>query len=333
VTVGQTATAPGPTTGPLLELRDLSTSLPGDTGSVRIVDGVSLSLERGRTLAVVGESGSGKTMLVRSIMGLLPGGAERTGTLRFDDRDLLGASRAELRHLWGTQMAMVFQDPMTALNPVVRIARQITEKLRAHEGLGKREAAGRAAELLGAVGIDDPGRRLRQYPHELSGGMRQRVVIAMAIAGDPELLLADEPTTALDVTVQAQILDLLATLIEERDMALILVSHNLAVVAGSADEVAVMYAGRIVERAPTRELFARPRMPYTRALLGAIPRAGLARHTRLAAIPGRPPAPGTPLRGCPYADRCPLVEDRCRHAPPPLEPVAPDHDVACWVVS
>jgi oligopeptide/dipeptide ABC transporter ATP-binding protein len=332
VTVGQTATATGQATGPLLELRDLSTSLPGDTGAVRIVDGVSLTLERGRTLAVVGESGSGKTMLVRSIMGLLPGGAERTGTLRFGDRDLLGASRAELRHLWGTQMAMVFQDPMTALNPVVRIARQITEKLRAHEGLGKREAAGRAAELLGAVGIDDPGRRLRQYPHELSGGMRQRVVIAMAIAGDPELLLADEPTTALDVTVQAQILDLLASLIEERDMALILVSHNLAVVAGCADEVAVMYAGRIVERAPTRELFARPRMPYTRALLGAIPRSGLARHTRLAAIPGRPPGPGAPLQGCPYADRCPLVEDRCRHAPPPLEPVAPGHDVACWVV-
>jgi oligopeptide/dipeptide ABC transporter ATP-binding protein len=316
----------------LLEVRGLHTRLRAPGGAVRAVDGVSLSLDRGRTLAIVGESGSGKTVLVRSIMGLLPRDADRSGEVLLDGSDLLSATPAELRHLWGTRIAMVFQDPMTALNPVVRIGRQITEKLRAHAGLGRHDAARQALDLLAAVGISDPSRRLRQYPHELSGGMRQRVVIAMALGGDPSLLLADEPTTALDVTVQAQILALLSSLLREREMAMILVSHNLAVVAGHSDDVAVMYAGRIVEHAPTRELFHRPRMPYTQALLAAIPRSSQPCHTRLTAIPGRPPDLTVEPVGCSFADRCPLVEPHCRAEAPPLRPVGPGHVAACWLV-
>jgi oligopeptide/dipeptide ABC transporter ATP-binding protein len=324
-----TVIAPAPR---LLEVRDLHTRLRTPGGAVRAVDGVSLSLDRGRTLAVVGESGSGKTVLVRSIMGLLPRDADRSGEVLLDGSDLLAAAPEELRHLWGTRIAMVFQDPMTALNPVVRVGRQITEKLRAHAGFGRHDATRQALDLLAAVGISDPSRRLRQYPHELSGGMRQRVVIAMALGGDPSLLLADEPTTALDVTVQAQILALLSSLLREREMAMILVSHNLAVVAGHSDDVAVMYAGRVVEHAPTRELFHRPRMPYTQALLAAIPRSSQACHTRLAAVPGRPPDLTVATAGCSFADRCPRVEARCRAEAPPLRPVGPRHVAACWLV-
>jgi len=259
--------------GPLLEVEDLHTAFHTRRGLVRAVDGVSFELQRGKTLGVVGESGSGKTVLIRSIMGLLPPGAiERSGRVRFAGRDIEPLSARELRDVWGTQMALVFQDPMTALNPVVRIGRQITESLRKRVGLDRDAARETAIALLTSVGIPSPARRLRMYPHELSGGMRQRVMIAIALACGPRLLLADEPTTGLDVTIQAQILDLLRSLQQERSMGMILVTHDLAVVAGRTDEIAVMYAGRIVEYAATSDLFAHTRMPYTEALLRAIPR-------------------------------------------------------------
>ena len=283
-------------------MEDLHTSFRTGRGLVRAVDGVSLTLGRGRTLGVVGESGSGKTVLSRSIMGLLPGSnVERSGTVRFSGHDLTAMSLPELREVWGMQVALVFQDPMTALNPVVRVGRQITESLRLRAGLDRKAAHETAVALLTSVGIPDPERRLRAYPHELSGGMRQRVMIAIALACGPKLLLADEPTTGLDVTVQAQILDLLAAQQRERHMGMILVTHDLGVVANRTDEIVVMYAGRVVEQAPTAELFAHTRMPYTEALLRSIPRLTEPSHTRLRAIPGRPPDlaaahPGVPVR-------------------------------------
>ena len=318
--------------GPLLEVEDLTTHFPTARGLVRAVDGVTLTVGRGKTLGVVGESGSGKTVLGRSVMGLLPASrVERSGTVRLGGHELTAMGPAELRQVWGTQVAMVFQDPMTALNPVVRVGRQITEGLRKRVGLDKKGATDTAVALLSSVGIPSPEARLRNYPHELSGGMRQRVMIAIALACGPKLLLADEPTTGLDVTVQAQILDLLAEQQRERSMAMVLVSHDLGVVANRTDEIVVMYAGKVVEQAPTATLFRQTRMPYTEALLRSIPKLANPSHTRLRVIPGRPPDLAVVPAGCRFAPRCPYAQDRCRAEEPPLRTAGPDHLFACWI--
>ncbi len=326
-----TPTTPLPWDGPLLEVDDLRTAFRTPRGLVRSVDGVSLTLGRGQTLGIVGESGSGKSVLSRSIMGLLASNAERSGRVVFEGRDISALDAEGYRELWGTEMAMVFQDPMTALNPVMRVGRQITESLRFHLGMDKSEARETAVSLLQAVRIPEAEQRFDSYPHEMSGGMRQRVVIAVALACGPKLLLADEPTTALDVTVQAQILDLLAEQQRERYMAVILVTHDLGVVAGRADHIAVMYAGRIVETAPTAVLFNEMQMPYTEALLSAIPKLDQASHTRLLAIGGRPPDLVNPPAGCAFSPRCPYVQERCLHEQPPLQEAAtPGHYFACF---
>jgi len=317
--------------GPLLEVEEVRTHFLTGRGRVRAVDGVSFSLERGRTLGVVGESGSGKTVLARSIMGLLPTtNVVRSGSVTYEGRRLTGLAPAELREFWGAEISMVFQDPMTSLNPVVRIGRQITETMHFHLGIPDSEARARAVELLRSVGIPDPERRLREYPHQLSGGMRQRVTIAIALACGPKLLLADEPTTALDVTVQAQILSLLGRQQLERFMALILITHDLGVVAGRTDEIAVMYAGRIVEKAPTPVLFSDMKMRYTQALFRSIPRVTDPGHMRLQAIGGRPPDLAASPRGCSFAPRCPYAQQRCRDDTPPLMEAGPGHTYACW---
>jgi oligopeptide/dipeptide ABC transporter ATP-binding protein len=318
--------------GPLLEVEDLHTSFRTGRGTVRAVDGVSFTVDRGKTLGIVGESGSGKTVLARSIMGLLPlRDVIRSGTVHFAGHDLTAMEPAQLRQVWGAELSMIFQDPMTALNPVKRIGRQITESLRLHLGMDRSEANANAIELLRQVGIPSPEERIRWYPFQLSGGMRQRVMIAIALACAPRLVMADEPTTGLDVTVQAQILDLLADLQRERHMAVILVTHDLGVVAGRADEIVVMYAGRIVERAPTHTLFHDTHMPYTQALMDSIPRLADPSGTRLHAIAGRPPDLIHPPKGCRFAPRCPYVQDRCRESDPPLRTAgSPDHLFACW---
>ena len=318
--------------GPLLVVDDLHTSFRTSRGTVRAVDGVSLSVDRGRTLGVVGESGSGKTVLSRSIMGLLPPRDVITsGTVHFAGHELTAMSPAELRQVWGAELSMIFQDPMTALNPVKRIGVQITETLRLHLDMGRSDAEATAVELLRSVGIPSPEERIRWYPFQLSGGMRQRVMIAIALACAPRLVMADEPTTGLDVTVQAQILDLLQELQRERHMAVILVTHDLGVVANRADDIVVMYAGKVVERAPTRILFGETRMPYTRALMDSIPRLADPSGVRLRAIAGRPPDLIHPPEGCRFAPRCPYVQDKCRQLEPPLRTAgSPDHLFACW---
>ncbi|MGS2645680.1 dipeptide/oligopeptide/nickel ABC transporter permease/ATP-binding protein [Streptosporangium sp. G12] len=318
--------------GALLRVRDLRTHFVTGRGVVRAVDGVSFTLERGRTLAVVGESGSGKTMLIRSVLGLLPGaGVLRGGQVRLEGRDLTALSPKELRGVLGTRLAAVFQDPMTALNPVRTVGTQVTEPLRVHLGLNRRRARAAAVELLASVGIPEPARALRRYPHQLSGGMRQRVTIAMALSCGPDVLFADEPTTALDVTVQDQVLRLVHRQREERDMAMVLVSHDLAVVARWADEVVVMYAGRVVERGPAEALFERTRMPYTEALLRAVPRLTDPAHHPLHLIPGRPPDLAALPSGCAFHPRCPYARERCAAEAPPLaEAETPGHMYACW---
>jgi oligopeptide/dipeptide ABC transporter ATP-binding protein len=324
---------PGPRPGaPLLDVRDVVTHFRSPRGLVRAVDGVSFTLERGKTLGIVGESGSGKSVLSRTVMGLNPRSTSvRSGQVIFEGRDISELTDAGYRELWGKQMSMVFQDPMTSLNPVMRIGNQITESLRLHLGMDRHDARDTAIQLLRAVRIPEAEQRLRSYPHELSGGMRQRVVIAIALACGPKLLLADEPTTALDVTVQAQILDLLAEQQRERFMGMILVTHDLGVVANRADEIAVMYAGRIVEKASTSVLFRDMKMPYTQALLRAIPRVEMPSHTRLDAIGGRPPDLVDPPPGCPFNPRCPYAQDRCREETPVLQedPTVPGHTFAC----
>jgi oligopeptide/dipeptide ABC transporter ATP-binding protein len=317
---------------PLLDVDDLHVSFATPRGAVHAVQGVSLSLEQGTTLGIVGESGSGKTVLSRAIMGLLPRhSATQTGSVRYDGTEILNAPNDELRKLWGTHIAMVFQDPMTSLNPVLRIGRQITETLRIHLDLSKNEAKETALSLLMQVGIPSPVERYNAYPGQLSGGMRQRVMIAIALACAPRLLMADEPTTGLDVTVQAQILDLLSTLQRERQMGMILVTHDLGVVATRADEIIVMYAGNVVERAPTDVLFSQMSMPYTEALLGSMPRISNPSHTRLVAIDGRPPDLLHPPAGCPFAPRCPYAQNKCHNEKPPLvEGAVPGHSYACW---
>lgn len=319
-------------TAPLLEVIDLKTAFITDRGLVPAVDGVSFTLERGRTLAVVGESGSGKTMLVRSILGLADApNTVRSGHVFYGGRELSGHSPDELRDVLGPEIGAVFQNPMTALNPVRTIGTQLSEPLRVHRRLSKRDALAVSERLLGEVGIPEPRRRLRQYPHQLSGGMLQRTTIAIAMSCDPKILFADEPTTALDVTVQAQILRLLDRERTERDMAMVLVSHDLAVVSEWADEVMVMYAGKVVERGPAEALFTRTRMPYTEALLQSIPDLGNESHTRLRVIDGRPPDPVALPSGCRFHPRCPYAQERCTVEEPPLfEAETPGHAYACW---
>ncbi|CAB4783239.1 MAG: ATP-binding cassette domain-containing protein [Actinobacteria bacterium] len=315
---------------PLLEVKNLSTSFRTEHGVVHAVDDVSFVLERGKTLGVVGESGSGKTVLSRSVMGLLPKrNVIREGHVLYEGTDVIGYDEKQMSHVWGAEMAMVFQDPMTSLNPVMKIGKQITESLRHHLGVDKDEATATATALLRQVGIPEPERRLSEYPHQLSGGMRQRVTIAIALACGPKILFADEPTTALDVTVQAQILDLLDDLQRDRHMAMILVSHDLGVVASRTDEIMVMYGGKVVEQAATSELFRNVRMPYTEALLRSIPRIESPSHTRLEAIPGRPPNLLSPPNGCNFAPRCRYVQERCLVEEPPLE-IENGHAWRCW---
>ena len=316
----------------LLTVTDLRTTFSITAGDVQAVRGVSFTLDRGRTLGIVGECGCGKTVLARSIMRLnLGSNVTTTGTAEFAGRDLLSLPMADMHEMWGMELAMVFQDPMTSLNPLVRIGRQVTEHLRHHLGVGRAEAARTAVDLLNEVRIPEPEARLRAYPHELSGGMRQRICIAIALACEPSLLFADEPTTALDVTVQHQILNLLSREQRDRDMAMVLVTHDLGVVAGRTDDTLVMYAGMVVEQAPTGALFDDIRHPYSEALLRSLPRTRLASHTPLAAIPGRPPDLIDPPSGCAFSPRCPYVQQRCREEVPPLAVVDdPEHLFACW---
>ncbi|MER6400585.1 ABC transporter ATP-binding protein [Kitasatospora sp. NPDC001603] len=303
---------------PLLAVRDLRVDFTGPRGAtVPAVRGVDLSLRRGETLGIVGESGSGKSVTALAVLGLLPGTARVRGSVALDGRELVGLPGRELAAIRGSRVAMVFQDPLSAFTPVYRIGDQIVEALRIHQRLDKQAARERAAELLDLVGIPAPDRALDSFPHEFSGGMRQRAMIAMAIANDPDILLADEPTTALDVTIQAQVLDVLRTAQRETGAALVLVSHDLGVIAGMADRVAVMYAGRVVETAGVDELFAAPRHPYTLGLIGAVPRLD-GRGGPLVPIPGAPAPMAELPPGCPFAARCPLVEERCRTAEPGL---------------
>ena len=324
-------TTPDDEGAPILVVDDLRTQFAVPAGSVKAVDGVSFELGRGRTLGVVGESGSGKTVLSRSIMGLnVAANATTTGSVVYDGQELVGRTPKQMKRLWGSDMAMVFQDPMTTLNPVVKVGRQLTEHMRLHLDLSKSEAHDRAVELLRSVRIPEPEARFENYPHQMSGGMRQRVCIAMALACSPNLLFADEPTTALDVTVQHQILNLLAQQQRDRRMTMILVTHDLGVVAGRADEIAVMYAGRIVEKAPTQALFANMRHPYTQALMWSIPKTSQPKHTRLNAIAGRPPDLINPPSGCKFSPRCPYVQDRCREEEPTLTAAVENgHEYRC----
>jgi peptide/nickel transport system ATP-binding protein len=314
---------------PLLELKSLTVSFATDDGTVHAVDGIDLALRRGRTLGLVGESGCGKSVTSLAVMGLLPPeNATIGGEVRFEGRDLLKLAKSELRDLRGARLAMIFQEPMTSLNPSYTIGNQIVEAIRRHQGVNAAEARARAIDVLKLVRIPSPEKRIDDYPHKLSGGMRQRAMIAMALACGPKLLIADEPTTALDVTIQAQILDLMRGLRRDTGTAIILITHDLGVVAEMADDVAVMYAGQIVERAPVETLFARPEHPYTVGLLGSIPRLDHKRE-RLPSIEGRVPDMTRPPAGCRFAARCPFVEDACTSAPPPLVEVAAGHLSRC----
>jgi len=312
---------------PLLEVEDLSIALKGIDQN--LVDGVNFSLAPGETLCLVGESGCGKSLTSLALMGLLqtPPLSMASGSARFDGVDLLSMGKEDLRDIRGGRMAMIFQEPMTSLNPALRIGEQIAESVRRHKGVGQAEARARALEMLRRVRIPAPEKRLDEYPHQLSGGMRQRAMIAMALANDPELLIADEPTTALDVTIQAQILELLRSLQKETRAALILITHDLGVVAEMADKVAVMYGGRIVEMGSAAQLFTDPQHPYTIGLMSSMPSLG-ARSDRLVTVPGAVPQPGQMPAGCRFATRCPFRTPDCDIVPP-LEPIAEDHAVAC----
>lgn len=318
-------------TEPLLVVEGLTTWFGTPRGVVHAVDDVSFELSAGQTLGIVGESGSGKSVLARTIMRLTPSHALTAGRVRFDGRDLRALSRHEGRRIWGKEISMVFQDPMTSLNPVIRVGRQITETLQVHLGLESDEAKTTAIQLLTLVGIPEARRRFRAYPYELSGGMRQRVCIAIALACSPRLLFADEPTTALDVTIQRQILDLLRDLQRTNGMAMVLVTHDLGVVAKRTDRVLVMYAGRVVETASTKVLFNEMRHPYTAALLASIPRIKQPSHTRLAVIGGRPVDVIDPQPGCRFAPRCTSSQPRCTREDPVLTPTGtPGHSFACF---
>jgi peptide/nickel transport system ATP-binding protein len=315
----------------LLEVVGLRTHFASDDGEFPAVDGVSLSVDAGKTLAIVGESGCGKSVTALSIMGLVPRppGHIRGGSIRFEGRELVGAPVRELQDLRGNGMAMIFQEPMSSLNPAFTIGDQIVEGLLRHRRISRAEAVEQALAALRKVRIPAPEQRFHDYPHKLSGGMRQRAMIAMALACEPRLLIADEPTTALDVTIQAQILELIRTLQAEMGTAVILITHDLGVVAEVADEVVVMYAGRVVERAPVQELFDHPQHPYTVGLLGSIPRLDVER-SRLASIEGQVPSPLRRPAGCKFADRCPFAIEICRRDDPALREVGPRHQSACW---
>jgi peptide/nickel transport system ATP-binding protein len=316
----------------LLVVKDLHTTFDTPTGPLAAVGGVSFTLDQNETLGIVGESGSGKTVLSRTIMGLQPRkNVTVEGSVLLNGFEVVGASEKDKRSIWGLEVAMIFQDPMTSLNPVMRIGKQIDEILRVRLGMSREAARARAIELLELVGIPSPVARYRAYPGELSGGMRQRVVIATALAGSPKLLLADEPTTGLDVTIQAQILNLLDEIKERMQMSVVLVTHDLGVVATRTSRIIVMYAGRIVETGSTREVFARHRMPYTRALLEGSPKISNPSHTRLLAIPGRPPNLLNLPPGCAFAPRCAFATARCHVERPELQPSdTPGHTFACW---
>jgi oligopeptide/dipeptide ABC transporter ATP-binding protein len=318
-------------TVPLLELRQLSVRFAVPGGTLSAVNGVDLTVRPGEAVGIVGESGSGKSATCLAILGLHPKGTAIGGQVLFEGRDLVTLDDRSLRRVRGKEIGLVYQDPMAALNPVRSIGAQLREPLMLHEGLNRKQANERAAELLARVGIYNARRQLRAYPHEFSGGMRQRIVIAMAVACRPPLLLADEPTTALDVSVQAQVLDLLAELTRDLGIALVLVSHDLSVVSSVTDRVGVMYAGRIVEQAPTIALFDSPRHPYAAALLDSIGGSeGLAPDADLPTIPGAPPDLRRLPAGCSFAPRCPRVQDRCRVERPPLDGDRPERQAACW---
>ncbi|MEU1644025.1 ABC transporter ATP-binding protein [Micromonospora zamorensis] len=325
-------TAPAGTAAPVLAIRDLSVSFPTETGTVSAVDGVSLDLASGEIVGMVGESGCGKSVTAMSIAGLLPRSARVTGSVRLDGTELVGARESALRRVRGQEIAYIFQEPMTSLNPVLTVGRQIGEVLQVHERMSRRAARARAVELLTLVGIPSAAQRVDTYPHQLSGGMRQRVMIAMAVACGPKVLVADEPTTALDVTVQAGILQVLRDLRDRLGTSILIITHDLGVIADIADRVVVMYAGRVVERAPVDDLFAHPRHRYTAGLLSASPKPG--RHAgtdRLTEIPGLVPVLSTQPDACTFADRCPAADATCRDSAPPLEGVGgTDHVAACW---
>ena len=315
----------------LLEVSDLTVSFDTPDGVLEAVRGLSFDVDSGRTLGIVGESGSGKSVATQTIAGLTRG-ARVGGRALFDGEDLLTAGPDRMRAIQGAQIATIFQDPLSSLHPYYRIGWQIVEMIREHEHCGRRTARARAVELLHLVGIPQPEQRVRDYPHQFSGGMRQRVMIAMALALNPKVLIADEPTTALDVTVQAQIIDLMRRLQEQFAIAIVMITHDLGVVASMADEVLVMYAGRAMEQAPRRELYYGPHHPYTLGLLGSLPDAGHPAE-RLRPIPGQPPSLIAPPRGCPFHPRCAFVMDRCVGEPPPLRPVggSATHRSACWL--
>ncbi len=323
--------APSVVTEPLLQVEDLYTQFDTPKGIARAVDGVSFSLERGKTLGIVGESGSGKSVLSRTIIDILAkdGSVLYDGEIIFEGRDLRALNEREMREIRGREIAMVFQDPMSSLNPVKKIGKQITEVLTKRMGMSSHLAKVRAAELINSVGIPDAEQQLGRYPMHLSGGMRQR--IAIAIACEPKLLIADEPTTALDVTIQAQILDLLKELQNKHDMSVMLITHNLGIVSGYTDDVAVMYAGKIVEKCSTDELISNPIMPYTEALMNSAPSLADAPHTRLQAIPGLPPNLLNLPEGCSFQSRCNYKEEKCSSYAPDLTTIKdPDHKFACW---
>src|ERR1700726_4536106 len=321
----------------LLEVQNLQTHFRTPEGINRAVDGVSFHVTEGETLAIVGESGCGKSVTAMSLMRLIPEPPGKiAGSVRFQDKDLLQVSEREMASIRGNHISMVFQEPMTSLNPVLTVGRQIGETLRLHQHLGRREVAERAVEMLSLVGIAEPRRRAHEYPHQLSGGMRQRVMIAIALACNPKLLIADEPTTALDVTIQAQILDLMSELKQRVGAAIIFITHDLGVVAEIAERVFVLYGGRKVEEAPVGELFRSPRHPYTQGLLGALPKLGSSlneKATKLVEIPGAVPSLKQRIAGCVFASRCALAREVCRQVPPALELKAPGHLAACHFAS
>ncbi len=318
---------------PILEVSELRTRFHIAEGTVHAVNGVSFDLQYGEMIAVVGESGCGKSVTMMSILRLIPipPGEIASGQVLYDGRDLFKLTDSEMEGLRGKEIAMIFQDPMTALNPVLTVGRQLGEPMRVHLGMDKKAVRARSIELLERVGIPDPAQRLSEYPHQFSGGQRQRVMIAMSLACSPSILIADEPTTALDVTIQAQIVELVLGIRESMEMSVIWITHDLGVVAEMADRVIVMYAGFIVEEALVDDLYEDPRHPYTQALLAALPRVDKRRDKRLRSIPGAPPNLLAVPKGCPFAARCELAFDHCREEMPPLNPVGLKHQAACWV--
>ncbi len=317
----------------ILEVKDLKTYFYTSDGVVKAVDGINLSLKRGRLLGIVGESGCGKSMTAMSILNLVPQppGKIVSGEILYEGKDILKLKESEMRTIRGAKISMIFQEPMTALNPVFTVGEQIAEALRVHKGMSRREAMDKAAELLSLVNIPSARDRIKDYPHQLSGGMRQRVMIAMAISCSPSIVIADEPTTALDVTVQAQVLDLLMQLMEKMGMSMILITHDLGVIAEAANDVAVMYAGRIVEYTSTEDLFAAPTHPYTEGLLNSIPRFNKKKRERLKAIPGVVPRLLDLPEGCKFYGRCGIAIDRCKKEEPLLKETAKGHLARCWV--